>query len=89
MKELKIEQIITGPMELVPATNDAPRRKLVSLMKLTSKTCRWPIGTPGSKGFGFCGKRPVDGQPYCDSHCAVAFWKWPGHQEAIRALACE
>lgn len=30
--------------------------------------CRYPIGEPGSAGFGFCGQRRAPGLSYCPTH---------------------
>jgi GcrA cell cycle regulator len=47
-------------------------RKL-SLMELTERTCKWPIGDPATNDFYFCGLPVVAGKPYCEAHVAVAF----------------
>lgn len=44
-----------------------------SLMELSDKRCRFPIGEPGADGFHFCGAPPVDGAPYCRPHCQIAY----------------
>lgn len=49
----------------------------MSLLELDSvpgiRNCRWPVGTPGSKDFGFCGDSVASGFPYCLAHCRRAF----------------
>ncbi len=47
-------------------------RKL-SLMELTERTCKWPIGDPATNEFWFCGLPVAPGKPYCEAHVAVAF----------------
>jgi len=47
-------------------------RKL-SLMELTERTCKWPIGDPATEEFWFCGLPVVAGKPYCEAHVSVAF----------------
>ncbi len=47
-------------------------RKL-SLMQLTERTCKWPIGDPATEEFWFCGHPCKPGKPYCETHVAVAF----------------
>ena len=37
------------------------------------RTCQWPIGHPGTKGFRFCGKPAEPNRPYCAEHCAIAY----------------
>ncbi len=45
----------------------------VSMLELTEKTCRWPLGDPKKAGFHFCGARPVPGVPYCGHHAMAAY----------------
>lgn len=52
---------------------DVPKGERVSILMLNDKTCRWPIGDPGSDDFFFCGMAPKPGQPYCEYHARIAF----------------
>jgi GcrA cell cycle regulator len=45
----------------------------LTLMELTERTCKWPIGDPATPDFWFCGLPTKAGKPYCDAHVAVAF----------------
>ncbi|WP_138380574.1 GcrA family cell cycle regulator [Luteithermobacter gelatinilyticus] len=45
----------------------------VSLLELTDRMCKWPIGHPGEPDFHFCGKPSRPGFPYCQEHCAEAY----------------
>ena len=45
----------------------------VSILTLTTSTCRWPLGHPGEETFRFCGARTKTGQPYCEAHCRMAY----------------
>ncbi len=47
-------------------------RKL-SLLELTERTCKWPIGDPATEDFWFCGLPVKAGKPYCEAHVSVAF----------------
>jgi len=47
-------------------------RKL-TLMELTERTCKWPIGDPATEDFWFCGLSVQPGKPYCEAHVGVAF----------------
>ena len=47
--------------------------KKLSLMELTEKTCKWPIGDPATEEFWFCGLPVQQGKPYCEAHVGVAF----------------
>ncbi|MEO0357306.1 MAG: GcrA family cell cycle regulator, partial [Pseudomonadota bacterium] len=47
--------------------------KKISLMELTEKTCKWPVGDPATDEFWFCGLGVQAGKPYCEAHVGVAF----------------
>ncbi|WP_420859801.1 GcrA family cell cycle regulator [Marivivens marinus] len=47
--------------------------KKLSLMELTERTCKWPIGDPATEEFWFCGLPAQQGKPYCEAHVGVAF----------------
>jgi len=47
--------------------------KRISLMELTERTCKWPIGDPATPDFWFCGLPVQQGKPYCEAHVGVAF----------------
>jgi GcrA cell cycle regulator len=51
----------------------AKKSRRLSLMQLTERTCKWPIGDPATDDFWFCGLPSVPGKPYCETHVAVAF----------------
>ncbi len=51
----------------------AKKARRLSLMQLTERTCKWPIGDPATDDFWFCGLPCVAGKPYCETHVAVAF----------------
>jgi len=45
----------------------------ITLLTLTDRICKWPIGHPGEPDFHFCGRRSQPGQPYCAAHAAEAY----------------
>jgi GcrA cell cycle regulator len=51
----------------------AKRAKRLTLMQLTERTCKWPVGDPATEDFWFCGLPSVAGKPYCEAHVSVAF----------------
>jgi len=52
---------------------DVGSRQGCSFLELNCRTCRWPVGDPGSCDFFFCGAEPVQGKPYCAAHCLRAY----------------
>jgi GcrA cell cycle regulator len=49
------------------------KARRLTLMQLTERTCKWPVGDPATDDFWFCGLPSVAGKPYCEAHVAVAF----------------
>ena len=49
------------------------KAKKLSLMELTERTCKWPVGDPATEKFWFCGLPVQQGKPYCEAHVGVAF----------------
>ena len=49
------------------------KSKKLSLMELTERTCKWPIGDPATEKFWFCGHTAEPGKPYCETHIEIAF----------------
>ena len=49
------------------------KAKKLSLLELTEKTCKWPIGDPATSEFWFCGHPSEQGKPYCEIHVSIAF----------------
>lgn len=49
------------------------KAKKLSLMELTERTCKWPVGDPATEDFWFCGLPVQQGKPYCEAHVGVAF----------------
>ncbi|MCP5396193.1 MAG: GcrA cell cycle regulator [Sphingomonadaceae bacterium] len=61
------------PRRLVPAKPDPSIADKTSLLDLSDKVCRWPMGHPGEPDFHFCGEAVNPGFPYCVDHCGRAF----------------
>lgn len=45
----------------------------VSLLELTSTTCRWPLGDPRDPEFKFCGALCSAEETYCGYHAGIAY----------------
>jgi len=61
------------PRRLVPARPSAEIAAKTSLLDLTDRICRWPMGHPGEPDFHFCGEQVNPGFPYCVEHCGRAY----------------
>ncbi|QXI64722.1 hypothetical protein CP157_02496 [Paracoccus marcusii] len=62
-----------SPEALASVREVEKRAKKLTLMELTERTCKWPIGDPATDKFWFCGLPSVAGKPYCEAHVGVAF----------------
>jgi len=61
------------PRRLVPAKPSPEIADKTSLLDLSDKVCRWPMGHPGEPDFHFCGAPVNPGFPYCVEHCGRAY----------------
>jgi GcrA cell cycle regulator len=61
---------------------NADKPLMIPLLDLEDRMCRWPIGDPRDKIFGFCGHCAVRGKPYCKHHQDLA---WNTQRVVIRA----
>lgn len=50
-----------------------PIFKRVPLIRLTERTCKWPLGDPLKEDFCFCGNDSPDNTPYCTYHQKLAY----------------
>jgi GcrA cell cycle regulator len=62
-----------SPEALASVREVEKRAKRLTLMELTERTCKWPIGDPATDDFWFCGLPSQPGKPYCEAHVGVAF----------------
>ncbi|MDA0339165.1 MAG: global cell cycle regulator GcrA-like protein [Proteobacteria bacterium] len=60
-----------------PVTKAKPEKEeepsTITILSLTDRMCRWPLGHPGDDDFHFCGRMSLPGQPYCAMHAAMAY----------------
>lgn len=57
--------VVTG--EVVPISRN------LTLVQLSDRTCKWPLGDPLLPDFRFCGNHSNDATPYCLYHARIAF----------------
>lgn len=62
-----------SPEALAKVSAVEKKAKKLSLMELTERTCKWPVGDPATEDFWFCGLPVQQGKPYCEAHVGVAF----------------
>ncbi|MGB3315803.1 MAG: GcrA family cell cycle regulator [Albidovulum sp.] len=62
-----------SPEALASVREIEKKARKISLMELTERTCKWPVGDPATEDFWFCGLSAQPGKPYCEAHVGVAF----------------
>ena len=62
-----------SPEALANVREIEKKARKLTLMELTERTCKWPIGDPATEKFWFCGLPSQPGKPYCEAHVSVAF----------------
>ncbi|MDG1470558.1 GcrA family cell cycle regulator [Pseudosulfitobacter sp. SM2401] len=62
-----------SPEALAKVNEIEKKAKRLTLMELTERTCKWPVGDPATEDFWFCGLTVQQGKPYCEAHVGVAF----------------
>lgn len=70
------EDVDVDALEEVHVARDnvvVPIFKRVPLIRLTERTCKWPLGDPLKDDFCFCGNDSPDNTPYCTYHQKLAY----------------
>lgn len=70
------EEMDMEAMEVVETSSDnvvVPIFRRVPLIRLTERTCKWPLGDPLKEDFCFCGNDSPDTSPYCTFHQRLAY----------------
>ena len=62
-----------SPEALAKVSEIEKKAKKLTLMELTERTCKWPVGDPATEDFWFCGLPVQQGKPDCEAHVGVAF----------------
>jgi GcrA cell cycle regulator len=47
--------------------------QFATVLTISDRMCRWPIGDPAENQFHFCGRKPKGGSPYCEAHARKAY----------------
>ena len=51
-----------------------------TVLTISDRMCRWPIGDPSASEFHFCGRNPKSGSPYCEAHARKAYQPQQQHR---------
>lgn len=77
----------TKAKKAAPSPKKKEEKKVVTLLDLTSTTCKWPSGHPSDEDFQFCGKPAPSALPYCEEHCAMAYQAQTPRKERMKKIA--
>lgn len=70
------DELDVDTLEIVETTSNnvvVPIFRRVSLIRLTERTCKWPLGDPLKDDFCFCGNDAPENSPYCTFHQKLAY----------------
>ena len=70
-RKVPVKKAAPAAPALAPDPFDKPEK--ITILELTDRICKWPLGHPGEDDFQFCGSKSVSGQPYCAFHGAMAY----------------
>jgi GcrA cell cycle regulator len=67
--------VMAPPVRRIEAASAAPIEDVpgASILTLTDRICKWPIGDPRDADFHFCGRASSEGLPYCSEHARRAY----------------
>jgi hypothetical protein len=60
-------------IEIRPAPVEVEDVPGATILTLTDRICKWPIGDPRNPDFHFCGRASAEGLPYCTDHARRAY----------------
>ncbi len=55
--------------------------KFATVLTISDRMCKWPIGDPADNEFHFCGHKPKLGSPYCEAHARKAYQPQPQRRD--------
>ena len=73
-----------SPEALAKVSEIEKKARRLTLMELTERTCKWPVGDPATENFWFCGLPTQAGKPYCEAHVGVAFQPMSSRRDRMR-----
>ena len=65
--------VVADKPRVEPIAELVPISQRATILTLTERTCKWPIGDPAADDFYFCGRQSDAGVPYCAHHCKIAY----------------
>ena len=65
--------VVEAKPDVEPIAELVPISERATILTLTERTCKWPIGDPATDDFYFCGRQSDAGVPYCAHHCKIAY----------------
>ncbi|KQT52163.1 MULTISPECIES: GcrA family cell cycle regulator [unclassified Aureimonas] len=67
------EELVIGDLQPRVPGEVVPISRNLTLVQLSDRTCKWPLGDPLQADFRFCGNHSNDASPYCAYHARLAF----------------
>jgi GcrA cell cycle regulator len=64
-----------APAVAAPAPVPPPAAVVRPFPRVSTRSCCWPMGEPGTPEFRFCAAPAMAPKPYCAEHAAIAYVK--------------
>lgn len=77
---------VANPVAALAAEAERTSRRL-TLLELSERTCKWPIGDPSTGDFYFCGHPCAPDKPYCAAHVQLAYQPMSSRRDRERSRA--
>jgi GcrA cell cycle regulator len=62
-----------APKPALNIVGEEPKSRRATILMLSERICKWPIGDPSKADFHFCGCPSQSSSPYCDYHTKLAY----------------
>lgn len=72
-REPREHRLAQEPVVAPVMLSEAPKPLRLTLLELTSKSCRYPSGNPREASFSFCGNFTAAGTSWCSYHRSIVF----------------
>jgi GcrA cell cycle regulator len=69
----KAAAVKAAPINVNPMAAKRKTGGKITILDLSERICKWPIGHPGEENFHFCGEPSQPTHPYCSTHCLEAY----------------
>lgn len=90
-RRVTVPKPVAKPVPMRPIIVEEPLKldngEFVTVLNVSDRMCKWPIGDPATNEFRFCGRPNSEGSPYCSAHNRLAYQPVQQRRNRKRAMA--